>query len=146
MDRTELSSAIRQEMQVLVGEALEAVAPEMLTANLATLEQRVQQVGRVILGGLIERVATAQAPGLPRPARHTPSQTHARSTSAAPAPLRLAWIIHENIYRNGLAAYGGFRRPQSPLWVPKSVREPIQRPKRMNTQLDVAELIRQKCS
>jgi len=79
MDRTELSSAIRQEMQVLVGEALEAVAPEMLTANLATLEQRVQQVGRVILGGLIERVATAQAP----------SQTHARSTSAAPAPLRL---------------------------------------------------------
>ncbi len=69
MDRTELSSAIRQEMQVLVGEALEAVAPEMLTANLATLEQRVQQVGRVILGGLIERVATAQAPGLPRPAR-----------------------------------------------------------------------------
>jgi len=89
MDRTDLSSAIRQEMQVLVGEALEAVAPEMLTANLATLEQRVQQVGRVILGGLIERVATAQAPGLPRPARHAPSQTHARSTSAAPAPLRL---------------------------------------------------------
>jgi len=58
----------------------------------------------------------------------------------------LAWIIHENIYRNGLAAGGGFRRPQSPLWVPKSVLEPIQRPKRMNMQLDVAELIRQKCS
>jgi len=58
----------------------------------------------------------------------------------------LAWIIHENIYRNGLAADGGFRRPQSPLWVPKSVLEPIQRPKRMNMQLDVAELIRQKCS
>ena len=37
----------------------------------------------------------------------------------------LAWIIHENIYRNGLAADGGFRKPQSPLWVPKSVLEPI---------------------
>ena len=69
MDRTELSSAIIQEMQVLVGEALEAVMPELLTADLATLEQRVQQVGRVILGGLVERVATAQAQGLPRPAR-----------------------------------------------------------------------------
>jgi hypothetical protein len=69
MDRTELSSAIIQEMQVLVGEALEAVVPDMLTAGLATLEQRVQQVGRVILGGLIERVAVAHAQGLPRPAR-----------------------------------------------------------------------------
>jgi len=58
----------------------------------------------------------------------------------------LAWIIHENIYRNGLAADGGFRRPQNPLWLPKSVLEPIQRPKRMNMQLNVAELIRQKCS
>jgi len=58
----------------------------------------------------------------------------------------LAWIIHENIYRHGLAADGGFHRPQSPLGVPKSVLEPIQRPKRMNMQLDVAELIRQKCS
>jgi len=58
----------------------------------------------------------------------------------------LTWIIHENIYRHGLAADGGFHRPQSPLGVPKSVLEPIQRPKRMNMQLDVAELIRQKCS
>ncbi len=71
-----------------------------------------------------------------------------RFTPARPFQERgaLAWIIHENIYRNGLAAEGGFRRPQSPLWVPKSVLEPIQRPKRMNMQLDVAELIRQKCS
>ncbi len=69
MDRTELSSAIIQEMQALVGEALEAVMPALLTADLATLEQRVQQVGRVILGRLIERVAAGQAQGLPRPAR-----------------------------------------------------------------------------
>ncbi len=69
MDRTELSSAIIQEMQDVMGEALEVVMPALLTADLATLEQRVQQVGRVILGGLIERVATAQAQGLPRPAR-----------------------------------------------------------------------------
>ncbi len=58
-----------KEMQVLVGEALEAVVPALLTADLATLEQRVQHVGRVILGGLIERVAAGQAQGLPRPAR-----------------------------------------------------------------------------
>ena len=69
MDRTELSSAIIQEMQALVGEALEAVVPALLTADLAMLEQRVQQVGRVILGGLVERVAAGQAQGLPRPAR-----------------------------------------------------------------------------
>ncbi len=69
MDRTELSSAIIQEMQVLVGEALEAVVPEMLTVDLATLEQRVHQGGRVLLGGLIERVAAGHAQGLPRRAR-----------------------------------------------------------------------------
>jgi len=86
MDRTELSSAIRQEMQVLVGEALEAVVPEMLTANLATLEQRVQQVGRVILGGLIERVAAAHAQGLPRPAR-CPACHGALKRRERPRPL-----------------------------------------------------------
>jgi len=69
MDRTELSSAIIQEMQGVMEEALATVVPEVLTADLMTLEQRVQQVGRVILGGLVERVATAQAQGLPRPAR-----------------------------------------------------------------------------
>jgi len=69
MDRTELSSAIIQEMQAVVGEALATMVPELLTADLATLEQRVQQVGRVILGGLIERVAAGHAQGLPRPAR-----------------------------------------------------------------------------
>jgi len=69
VDRTDLSSAIIQEMQAVVGEALATVAPEVLTADLATLEQRVQQGGRVILGGLIERVAAGHAQGLPRPAR-----------------------------------------------------------------------------
>ncbi len=42
MDRTELPSAIIQEMQGVVGEALEAIVPEVLTADLATLEQRAQ--------------------------------------------------------------------------------------------------------
>jgi Uncharacterised protein family (UPF0236) len=67
MDRADLSSAIIQEMQALVGEALEAVVPEMLTADLATLEQQAQQVGRVLLGHLIERVAAGHAQLLPRP-------------------------------------------------------------------------------
>jgi Uncharacterised protein family (UPF0236) len=69
MDRADLSSAIIQEMQAVVAEALEDVVPEMLTADLATLEQRVQQVGRGILGRLIERVATRQAQTVPRPVR-----------------------------------------------------------------------------
>lgn len=71
MDRTELSSAIIQEMQALVGETLEAVVPEVLTAglDLATLERRMQEVGRVILGGLVERVAAGQERLRPRPAR-----------------------------------------------------------------------------
>jgi hypothetical protein len=69
MDSADLSSAIIQEMQALVGEALEAVVPEMLTLDLATLEQRVQQVGRVLLGRLIERVAAGHAQLLPRPVR-----------------------------------------------------------------------------
>jgi hypothetical protein len=57
MDRADLSSAIIQEMHGVVEEALEAVVPEMLTADLATLEQQAQQVGRVLLGQLITRVA-----------------------------------------------------------------------------------------
>ena len=68
MDRAELSSAIIQEMQAVVAEALEAVVPELLTLEMAALEQRVQRVGRVLLGGLIERVAAGQAHALPRPA------------------------------------------------------------------------------
>jgi len=86
MDRTELSSAIIQEMQALVGEALEAVVPELLTVDLATLEQRVQQVGRVILGGLVERVAAGHAQGLPRPAR-CPACTGPLKRRGRPRPL-----------------------------------------------------------
>jgi hypothetical protein len=63
----DLSSAIIQEMQVLVGEALEALVPEMLSVDMATLEQRVQQVGRLLLGQLIARVAAGHAQLLPRP-------------------------------------------------------------------------------
>jgi len=69
MNRADLSSASLQAMQSLVGEALEAVVPEMLTADLATLERQTQQVGRAILGGLIERVAAGHAQMLPRLAR-----------------------------------------------------------------------------
>jgi hypothetical protein len=67
MDRADLSSAIIQEMHGVVEEALEAVVPEMLTADLATLEQQAQQVGRVLLGQLITRVAAGHAQLLPRP-------------------------------------------------------------------------------
>lgn len=71
MDRAELSSAIIQEMQAVVADALEGVVPELVTAepDLATLERRVQHVGRVILGQLIERVVRAHAHLLPWPVR-----------------------------------------------------------------------------
>lgn len=69
MDRAELSAAIIAEMQALVGETLEGAVPDLLALDLATLEQRVQQVGRVILGGLIERVVQGQAQTVPRPVR-----------------------------------------------------------------------------
>ncbi len=83
MDRAELCSAIIQEMQVLVGEAL---VPALLTADLATLEQWVQQVGRVLLGGLVARVAAGQGQGLPRPAR-CPACHGALKRRERPRPL-----------------------------------------------------------
>ena len=69
MDRAELSSAIIQEMHAVVGEALETVVPELVLADLATLEQRGPQGGRVMLGQLSERVAAGHAHLLPRPVR-----------------------------------------------------------------------------
>jgi len=86
MDRAELSSAIIQEMQAVMSEALATVVPELLTADLATLERRVQQVGRVILGGLIERVAAGHAQALPRPAR-CPACKGALKRRERPRPL-----------------------------------------------------------
>ncbi len=41
------------------------------------------------------------------------------------AATQLAWIIHENIHRIGLAADGGFAGSQSPLWTPKSALRPL---------------------
>jgi len=41
------------------------------------------------------------------------------------ASTLLAWIIHENIHRIGLAADGGFAGSQSPLWTPKSALRPL---------------------
>jgi hypothetical protein len=67
MDRADLSSAIRQEMHGVVEEALEALVPELLTMDLALLEQRVQQVDRLLLGPLSARVAAGHAQLLPRP-------------------------------------------------------------------------------
>jgi hypothetical protein len=74
MDRADLSSAIIQEMQALVGEALEAVVLALPTLDLATLEQRVQQVGWVILGQLMELV------DVPRDADTLYSLAHGQAT------------------------------------------------------------------
>jgi len=71
---------------VLVGEALAAAAPAKVTADLATLERHAQQVGRVILGGLVERVAAGQAQLLPRPA-HCSACHGALKRRERPRPL-----------------------------------------------------------
>ena len=57
MDRAELSRAIIAEMETVVRAGLEETVPTLLDADLATMEQRVQQLGRVIFGRLIEVVA-----------------------------------------------------------------------------------------
>jgi hypothetical protein len=57
MDRTALSTAIIAEMEAVVRAGLEETVPALLDADLATMEQRVQQLGRVIFGRLIEVVA-----------------------------------------------------------------------------------------
>ncbi len=54
MDRSELSVAIITEIETVVHTALEEAVPAMLNADLATMERQAQEVGRLILGHLIE--------------------------------------------------------------------------------------------
>ena len=67
MDRTALSKAIIAEMEAVVRAGLEETVPALLDADLATMEQRVQQLGRVIFGRLIEVVAAQRDQGAPQP-------------------------------------------------------------------------------
>jgi uncharacterized protein UPF0236 len=67
MDRTALSKAIIAEMAAVVRAGLEETVPALLDADLATMEQRVQQLGRVIFGRLIEVVAVQRDQGAPQP-------------------------------------------------------------------------------
>lgn len=69
MDRSVLSGAIIQEMENVVRAALEEAVPHLLLADLATMEQQAQCLGRVILGRLIEAVLTQRGQALPRPLR-----------------------------------------------------------------------------
>ena len=52
-----------------MGEALDAGVPEMVTMDMAPREQRVQRVGRMLLGQLSARVAAGHAQLLPCPVR-----------------------------------------------------------------------------
>jgi hypothetical protein len=56
MDRSELSEAIIAEMEAVVQAAVAEAVPALLEGDLAALERRAQQLGRVILGRLIEVV------------------------------------------------------------------------------------------
>jgi hypothetical protein len=67
MDRTALSKAIIAEMEAVVRTGLEETVPALLDADLATMEQRVQQLGRVIFGRPIEVVAVRRDQGASQP-------------------------------------------------------------------------------
>ncbi len=60
MDRAELSAAIIQEMGAVFRVALAEALPAVLTSDLAGMEQRLRQVGRVVCGAVMERVAAAR--------------------------------------------------------------------------------------
>jgi len=60
MDRTDLSAAIIQEMGAVFMAALAEAWPVVLTSDLAGMEQRLRQVGRVVFGPVVERVAAAR--------------------------------------------------------------------------------------
>jgi len=61
MDREDLSADSIHEVGVLFEAALRAAAVEMRTDDLAGLERRLQAVGRVVLGQVIERVLARRA-------------------------------------------------------------------------------------
>jgi len=60
MDRADLSAAIIQEMGAVFMAALAEALPTVLTSDLAGMEQRLRQVGRVVFGAVVERVAAAR--------------------------------------------------------------------------------------
>jgi len=60
MDRADLSAAIIQEMGAVFMAALAEALPAVLTSDLAGMEQRLRQVGRVVFGAVVERVAAAR--------------------------------------------------------------------------------------
>jgi hypothetical protein len=68
MDRSELSAAIITEMETVVQAALEQGVPRLLEGDLASMEEQAQQLGRVILGRLLEVTMAQRARALPRPA------------------------------------------------------------------------------
>ncbi len=61
MDRTELSDESIHEVGTLFEAALRAVAAELSTDDLASLERRLQAVGRAVLGQVVERVLALRA-------------------------------------------------------------------------------------
>ncbi len=60
MDRADLSAAIIQEMEAVFMAALAEALPTVLTSDLAGMEQRLRQVGRVVFGAVVERVAAVR--------------------------------------------------------------------------------------
>ena len=54
-----------------------------------------------------------------------PSEDNAQTLPVQVDTARLAWIIHENIHRIGLAADGGLVGSKSPLWTPKAALRPL---------------------
>jgi len=63
MDRDDFSAALIAEMGAVFMAALEELLPTLLTSVLAPMEQRGRQMGRVVLGTVMTRVAATQGDG-----------------------------------------------------------------------------------
>lgn len=67
MDRIELSGSIIAELGAIFTGALERQAETLLGGDLAELETRLQALGRVVLGAVVERVVAVRAAATPVP-------------------------------------------------------------------------------
>jgi hypothetical protein len=88
MDRSELSEAIIAEMETVVRAGLEETVPALLDADRATMEQRVQHLGRVIFGRLIAAVAVQRDQDEPAGAGLSRLRWRAAAACAVAAPAR----------------------------------------------------------
>lgn len=114
MDRVELSDAIIQELGAAFMTALTAAAPTLLTSDLDGVEQRLQDVGRQVLGRVVERVlAVRAAAGTAPPA--CAACGGAMSCVGRARPRRLQGLVGDYTLRRPYYVCPACHRGQAPL-------------------------------